>query len=442
MRKVKNIIIGFGKAGKTLAADFAKRGEETVLIESDKLYGGTCINIGCIPSKSLITNEDAGFAKAMDIKTALVAKLNAGNYAKVADASAEVIDGFAKFKSDHVVEIAKTDGGTEEIEGERIFINTGATPVIPPIDGLDETFAKGDALTSRELLSVDELPEKLVIVGAGYISLEFAELFAKLGSVVVVLEAGEKFLPREDDDAAAAILADMEKDGIRVELGVEFREIRGRKVRTNKGDFDFAKVLIATGRKPNTEKLGLENTNISRNERGAVKVNAKLETTAENVWALGDVNGGPQFTYISLDDYRIVKNQLFGDGKYDTDSRKNVPYSVFTTPTFSRIGLDENQANAAGTEYDLYKIAVANFPKAKVLGDERGFFKALVSPTTNEILGATLYGAESHELINLISLAMKTKTDFREIRDMIFTHPTMSENLNDLFAESSKVSRK
>ena len=441
MQEFKNIIIGFGKGGKTLAKNLAAKGELVLVVEkSKKMYGGTCINIACLPSKNLIINAQRGikFEDAVKQKDEMTTALRNKNYHMVADEeTATVLDGTAKFVDNHTIEIVLDSGEKTKIKGERIFINTGATPIIPQVKGLKESKY---ILDSTAAMDQNSLPNELVILGAGYIGMEFASMFARYGAKVTVLDTNEKFLKREDDDISEMIFNDLSQDGIEFNLGVKVVEVRdlsdkveivyeinGQK-RTVKAD----KLLVATGRKPVTEGLGLENTDIELDERGAIKVDDYLKTTAENVWAIGDVKGGPQFTYISLDDFRIIFDQLYGKGKRKVSDRKLVPYSVFTTPALSRVGLNEVEAKNKGIEYKLFKLAATSIPKAKVIGNTRGMYKILVNPDTEEILGATIYGEESYEVINLIALAMKAKLPYTMLRDQIYTHPTMSEALNDV----------
>ena len=441
MQEFKNIIIGFGKGGKTLAKNLAAKGESVLVVEkSKKMYGGTCINIACLPSKNLIINAQRGikFEDAVKQKDEMTTALRNKNYHMVADEeTATVLDGTAKFVDNHTIEIVLDSGEKTKIKGERIFINTGATPIIPQVKGLKESKY---ILDSTAAMDQNSLPNELVILGAGYIGMEFASMFARYGAKVTVLDTNEKFLKREDDDISEMIFNDLSQDGIEFNLGVKVVEVRdlsdkveivyeinGQK-RTVKAD----KLLVATGRKPVTEGLGLENTDIKLDERGAIKVDDYLRTTAENVWAIGDVKGGPQFTYISLDDFRIIFDQLYGKGERKVSDRKLVPYSVFTTPALSRVGLNEVEAKNKGIEYKLFKLAATSIPKAKVIGNTRGMYKILVNPDTEEILGATIYGEESYEVINLITLAMKAKLPYTMLRDQIYTHPTMSEALNDV----------
>lgn len=437
-KEIKNIIIGFGKGGKTLAKFLASKNEEVLVIEkSNQMYGGTCINIACLPSKRLIIEAANGveFTDAINSKNEMTSFLRNANYHMLADEkTVTVLDGTAKFLSDHEIEVTKNDGRKEKYSGKRIFINTGAIPNYVSIPGLAES---DKVINSTEAMDQIQMPKKLTIIGSGYIGLEFASMFANYGTQVTVLDVHNDFLPREDNDVSQMIKQDLENTGIIFELGVKIIRIEDDTVFYEKDGQNLSiksdRILAATGRKPNTQNLGLENTNIELTDNGAIKVNDHLMTTAQNVWAIGDVKGGPQFTYISLDDYRIIKDQLFGDGKRVISDRINIPYSVFITPALSQVGLNEKQAKKQEINYELKKLPVAAIPKARVAKDTRGLFKALVDPTTNQILGATLYGIESYELINQISMAMKAKIPANILRDQIYTHPTMSEAFNDLF---------
>ncbi|WP_290079588.1 FAD-containing oxidoreductase [Lactobacillus taiwanensis] len=442
MQTIKNIIIGFGKGGKTLAKFLAQKGEEVLVIEkSNKMYGGTCINIACLPSKRLIIEAANGvsYVDAVNGKNEMTAQLRDKNYHMLADEkSVTVLDGEAHFIADHEVEVILPNGEKAKYRGERIFINTGAVPVMLPIPGLKESKY---VLNSTQAMDEKKMPENLTIIGAGYIGLEFASMFAKYGSKVTVLDHSKEFLSREDEDISQLVKKDLEDVGVHFELGVDITEISDgeneAKVRYQvdgqEKEISVDRILVATGRKPNIENLGLENTAIEVTDRGAIKVDDFLRTTVDNVWAIGDVKGGLQFTYISLDDFRIIKDQLFGTGARMISDRKVVPYSVFISPALSQVGLNEKQAQKQDKKYKLFKLPVAAIPKAKVAKDSRGLFKALVDPETEEILGATLYGIESYELINMISLAMKAHLSYTVLRDQIYTHPTMSEAFNDLF---------
>lgn len=426
METIKNIIIGFGKGGKTLAKFLAQKGEEVLVIEkSNKMYGGTCINIACLPSKRLIIEAANGvsYVDAVNGKNEMTAQLREKNYHMLADEkTVTVLDGKAHFIADHEIEVELPNGKKAQYKGDRIFINTGAVPVMLPIPGLKESKY---ILDSTQAMDEKKMPKNLTIIGAGYIGLEFASMFAKYGSKVTVLDHNKEFLVREDEDISNAVRKDMEDAGIKFELGADIEKITDEttdakvtyqingKTKTINAD----RILVATGRKPNTENLGLENTAIETTELGAIKVDDFLRTTVDDVWAIGDVKGGLQFTYISLDDFRIIKDQLFGTGARMVSDRKVIPYSVFISPALSQVGLNEKQANKLGKEYKLFKLPVTAIPKAKVAKDNRGLFKALVDPETEKILGATLYGIESYELINIISLAMKAHLSYTVLRD-------------------------
>ena len=442
MRQVKNIVIGFGKAGKTLAKTLASKNEEVVIIEeSEQMYGGTCINVGCIPSKSLIENAKKGytFEEAVVIKEGLTTKLRNKNFHMVADeATAEVMNGQATFVSNKVIQVTLPNGEVEELEGKRIFINTGATSVIPSIPGavLSERI-----VTSKEIMNLSQLPKSLTIIGGGYIGLEFASMFAKYGSKVTVLDSKEVFLPREESEVSDLIWEDLKQLGVNIKLKTSISEIKEMK--------DFVEVsfeeesgsnkkiqsdvvLLATGRVPNINNLGLENTEIELNSRKGIQVDDQLKTTVPNVWAMGDVTGGLQFTYVSLDDFRIISDQLFGMNQRRVSDRKVVPYTVFINPPLSRVGLTEKEAAASGLNYHAYKLLTAGVPKANVLQSPQGMFKIIVNKDNHEILGATIYAEASHEIINLVTLAMTAHLPFEMLRDQLYTHPTMAEALNDV----------
>ena len=453
MKKFENIIIGFGKGGKTLAGALAKAGQTVAMVErSDKMYGGTCINVGCIPTKSLVyraglaaakggsfEEKAAAYKAAMEQKEDLTARLRGKNYQKLdSNPNITVIDGTASFQSPHVVEVEK-DGRTFQVEGEQIFINTGSSAFIPPIEGL-----KGNpyVYTSEGLLNLTELPSRLVIIGGGYIGVEFSSIYASFGSKVTILQDGDIFLPREDEEIAGAVRESLESRGIRVMTGVKVKALEqaGGKalVAVDNGKevqkLEAEAVLVATGRRPNTAGLNLEAAGVEIGPRGGIVTDDSLTTTAPHIYAMGDVRGGLQFTYISLDDFRIVKSKVLGDGSYTLKERGAVPYSVFLIPPFSRVGLSEKEAVEKGYKVKVARLAAAAIPKAQVLEQPAGLLKAVIDEETGLILGAHLFCQESYEMINMIKLAMDAKVPYQVLRDTIYTHPTMSEAFNDLFA--------
>ena len=431
------IVIGFGKAGKTLAAKMATQGKKVALIERSKaMYGGTCINIACIPTKTLLVAAEKGltFDQVMAEKNTVTSRLNSKNYAGVSGAGVDIIDGEAHFLSNKVIEIVAGDE-KEELTAETIVINTGAVSNVLPIPGLTDT---KNVYDSTGIQNLKELPKRLGVLGGGNIGLEFAGLYNKLGSQVTVLDAAPVFLPRVEPSIAALAKQYMEEDGIQLLQNVRTTQVKNDGdevvVVTEDGEFRFDALLYATGRKPNIEPLHLENTDIELTERGAIKVDKHLETSVPGVFAAGDVNGGLQFTYISLDDFRILYSYLAGDGSYTLEDRKNVPTSMFITPPLAQIGLTEKEAKEQGLPIAVKEIPVAAMPRGHVNADLRGAFKAVVNTETKEIVGATIFSAGAQEIINILTVAMDNKIPYTYFSKQIFTHPTLAENLNDLFA--------
>ena len=431
------IVIGFGKAGKTLAAKMATQGKKVALIERSKaMYGGTCINIACIPTKTLLVAAEKGltFDQVMAEKNAVTSRLNSKNYAGVSGAGVDIIDGEAHFLSNKVIEIVAGDE-KKELTAETIVINTGAVSNVLPIPGLTET---KNVYDSTGIQNLKELPKRLGVLGGGNIGLEIAGLYNKLGSQVTVLDAAPVFLPRVEPSIAALAKQYMKEDGIQLLQNVRTTQVKNDGdevvVVTEDGEFHFDALLYATGRKPNVEPLHLENTDIELTERGAIKVDKHLETSVPGVFAVGDVNGGLQFTYISLDDFRILYSYLAGDGSYTLEDRKNVPTSMFITPPLAQIGLTEKEAQEQGLPIAVKEIPVAAMPRGHVNADLRGAFKAVVNTETKEIVGATIFSAGAQEIINILTVAMDNKIPYTYFSKQIFTHPTLAENLNDLFA--------
>lgn len=449
MENIKNLIIGFGKAGKTLAGFLGSRGESVILVEKDKkMYGGTCINVGCIPSKFLsnkatlrkVSNLDneTYYKDAVTAKKELIAKLNKANYDKVAGVpNVKIIDGTASFINANVVEV-KTDSEVVQIQAERIFINTGLVPVVPKIEGLN---LSERIHTSETIMDMETFPESLAIVGSGYIGLEFTSTYSLFGSRVTVFGDNPKFLPRDDEDIAGLVKAELETQGAVFKLGVKVKKFVEEADGVNlyfenaEGKEEvqkFSAVLVATGRRPDTAELNLDKAGVALGERGEIKVNDRLETNVPNIYALGDVHGGLQFTYLSLDDFRIIKSVLFNEGKYNLNERKHIPFNVFVIPSLAKVGMNEMEAKTAGVSYKLAKLPVMAIPKAKILGNQSGLFKVLIDEYTGKILGANLFGVEAHEIINLFTLAMNEGISYESLRDQIYTHPTMAESFNDL----------
>ncbi|BDD38825.1 FAD-containing oxidoreductase [Streptococcus ruminantium] len=436
MKQYDLLVIGFGKAGKTLAGKLAAAGKKVALVEENPaMFGGTCINIGCIPTKTLLVAADKNwtFEQVMDQKETVTTRLRNKNEAVLKGSGANLYQGHARFVADKIVEVS---AGSESIQltAETIVINTGAKSRVLPIPGLLDTPHVYD---STGIQNLKTCPDKLAIIGGGNIGLEFAGLYNKLGSQVTVYEASPTILPKEEEVVAKLAKEYMEETGVTFEMNarIERVEAKGEQVAvTIKGEETvFDAVLYATGRVPNTADLGLENTTIAVSENGAIKVDDYCETTVSGVYAVGDVNGGPQFTYTSLDDFRIVFGKLTGTGNYCLSQRKSIPTSVFITPVLSRVGLTENEAKEAGYDYITNELPVINMPRAHVNNDLKGIFKVIVDKETKLVLGATLFGRNSEELINLIAMAIDNKIPYTYFKTQIFTHPTMAENLNDVF---------
>lgn len=442
----KNLVIGFGKGGKTLAAWFGKRGEEVALIEmSDKMYGGSCINVACIPTKSLIKNaeEKWPYEKAFGKKNELTSFLRQLNYDNIEKLpSAHVIDGRASFISPTEVHV-KLSGTNEEktIQADRIFINTGSQPFLPAIAGIEKS---KKVFTSISLMEQSVLLKQLTIIGGGFIGLEFADMYAKFGAEVTVLESGETFLPKEDRDIADEVLKVLTEKGINIVLDTAVEKIEDTEdgnvtlqYKTKEGQLVSSMasaILVATGRKPMTEGLNLKAAGIKTDPKGYIEVDAFLKTNVPNVWAIGDSNGGPQFTYISLDDFRIIRDQLSGGNYTSTSQRKQVASSVFITPQLAHIGLREKEAIEKGYHYKVAKLPAAKVVRARIDGNTNGLLKTVVDMDTNKILGCTLFCVDANEMINTIQVAMNCGLDYQAVRDTIYTHPSMTEAFNDLYS--------
>ena len=453
MKKYDAVIIGFGKGGKTLAGFLAGKGQNVALIEkSDKMYGGTCINVGCIPSKKLVNStkvlknkgldnveaKEKFYAESIDNKNALIGALRGKNYEMLASKdTVTVYDGTGSFVSKNVVNI-ESNGENIQIEGEKIFINTGATTIIPNIKGISES---KHVYTSTSLMELKELPKKLTVIGAGYIGLEFASMYSEFGSEVTVIDMADRLMPREDEEIAERVKAILEAKGIKFLLKSKIEEIADRNGKgyvkisgaTGENEVESDAILVAIGRKPNTDGLNLEAAGVKTDERGAVAVDETLKTTADNIWAMGDVKGGLQFTYISLDDFRIIRDNVYGNGNRTVNDRNVIPYSVFINPPLSRVGMTEKEAIEKGYEVKTGKLEAMAIPKGKIEGVTDGLLKTVVDAKTDKILGCTLLCNTSHEMINVVAAAIKAEQKYTFLRDMLFTHPTMTEALNDLF---------
>lgn len=434
------LVIGWGKGGKTLAGKAAAAGRRVVLVERDPdMIGGACINVACIPTKALVhsaaerspeDDPETYLAEALQCRDSLVEKLNAANR-EMLEGKVTVVMGEAEFVGPRRVTVT---GGDErvEISAAAVVINTGSAPRPAGVPGGDLQHVH----TSISIQHVDSLPSRLVIVGAGAVGLEFAHMFAGFGSDVTVLNRSA-VLGREDDDVRDSVLSALNDSGVTVVEGVEVTEVTEKAVVTTGGTFDADAVLFATGRVP-AVPAGLEKAGIEVDDKGFIAVDDQLRTSAENVWAVGDCNGGPQFTYISLDDYRIVASQLLGDGGRSRADRVAVPTTTFVTPPLSSVGLTEKEAREKGLNVLTAAKPVAKLammPRPKTVGETRGIAKVVVDADTDEVLGFAYHGVDSQEVVNLVALAMRTGTTAAQLRDGIWVHLSSTELLNELLGE-------
>ncbi|SYZ34647.1 Pyridine nucleotide disulphide reductase class-I signature [Propionibacterium australiense] len=436
------LVIGWGKAGKTLARDLGSRGRRVVLVERDDAFiGGSCINVACVPTKDLIDSAEhragaepaAYLRQAIASRDSLVTRLRAANRAMLETVEAvTLISGEAWFIGPRRVRVRGGDE-TLEITADQIVINTGSSPLLPDLPGIDGPTVH----TSQSIQHIAALPERFAIIGGGFIAMEFASMFAAFGSRVTVLERSAQFGAGLDDDVREAVVATLTDRGVRILTGAAVESIDPTGVDTAVGRVDAEAVLVATGRKPETAALNLGAAGVATDERGFIVVDERLATSAPGVWAAGDVNGGPQFTYISLDDYRILASQLAGDGSRTTADRSAVPNTVFITPPLAQVGLSEREARRRGIAHlvAFKNVAdIAAMPRPKILGETHGLIKVLVDPDTDLLLGATIFCTDAQEVINLVALAMRAGVTATQLRDGIWTHPSSTEALNEVLA--------
>jgi pyruvate/2-oxoglutarate dehydrogenase complex dihydrolipoamide dehydrogenase (E3) component len=459
-----DVVIGFGKGGKTLAGALGRAGRRVAVVEqSEGMYGGTCINIGCVPTKALIHaahlghggDDPAHYAESVARKDSLTATLRAANFAMLDSLdTVTVITARAEFVGPRRVRLTAGDD-ERELTAERVYLSTGSVPAVPDIPGAS---SGGRVLsprvhTSTELISEPNLPARLVIVGGGYIAYEFASMYAAFGSEVTVVDRSPVPLRHDDRDVAEAVAAALAGDGVRFLQGSHVTGLEDvpahdgapghARVAVASGEgrlvLEADAVLLALGRRPATEGLALKKAGVETDGRGAVVVDERLRTSAPDVWALGDVNGGPQHTYVSLDDYRVVLPQVLGGPERTTADRTSIPSTVFVTPPLSRVGLTEEQAKAQAEErgWDVgvavKEVAkIAAMPRPKIVRDPRGLIKLVLDRRTDAILGAALFCVDSQEIINLVSLAIDHGLPYTALRDRMYTHPSSSEALNEV----------
>jgi pyruvate/2-oxoglutarate dehydrogenase complex dihydrolipoamide dehydrogenase (E3) component len=441
------LVVGWGKAGKTLAKRYAAAGRSVALAERDPaMYGGSCINVACVPTKDLVASAEARrpdddpqdyFAQAVANRDTLIDALNHANHAML-EGQVTLLDGQARFTGPSEVFVHTADGDVI-VTARAIVIGTGAVPTRPDIPGLDLP----GVYDSTTIQHAAPFPRRLAVIGGGFVGLEFASMFQLFGSTVTLLNAGSVLLPRAEPVVARSVAEVLSRRGVSIRNGARVSGIQqtsgGLHLRlADGGAVEADAVLVAVGRTPVTADLGLDVAGIATDQNGFVTVDDRLRTSVAGVFAVGDINGGPQFTYISLDDNRIVFDQLAGDGSRSTKDRVAVPTTTFITPPLSRVGLTPDQAQRQGYEvlYATKDVAkIATMPRPKIVGDPDGVITFTVDATTRNILGATLFCVDSQELVNLVALAVRTGTTADQLLNGIWTHPSSTEALNEVLVE-------
>ncbi len=450
----KNLIIGSGEAGKFMAWTLAPKGEKTVVVER-RYVGGSCPNTNCLPSKNEVWSAKVAdlahhaakfgsvtgpvttdMAAVLRRKREMVDGLIQMHLDRYKRTGAELTMGTATFIGPRIVEVKLNDGGTRTIEGERVFLNLGTRAAIPAVPGL----AESAPLTHVQILELDRLPEYLVVIGGGYVGLEFAQAYRRLGSKVTILQLGPQLLSDADPDVVTEITNLMKDEGVEVITSADIKSVEGQsgnrvkiRVDTPSGTLviEASDILVATGRIPNTSGMGLDVAGVALEPNGYVRVNDRLETTVQNVWALGECAGSPQFTHISMDDFRVVSTNLAGGSR--TTRGRFVPSCLFTDPQVAHIGLSELEAERTGIPVRVARIPMAAVLRTRTIAETRGFAKALIELTGDKILGFTMVGPEAGEVVAAVQVAMMAGLPYTALRDAIMTHPTMSETLNVLF---------
>jgi pyruvate/2-oxoglutarate dehydrogenase complex dihydrolipoamide dehydrogenase (E3) component len=449
------VVLGSGEAGKYIAWTLASQGQRAVVVER-KYLGGSCPNIACLPSKNIIHSAKVAsyfrrgqefgitvdgwkidMAAVRDRKRKMIDGLMDLHRAKYKSSGAELVMGHGRFVAPKTIEVALTAGGTRTLKGKTVVINTGSRAKVDDTPGLRDA----RPLTHVEALELDHLPGHLLVLGGGYIGLELAQALRRLGSRVTVVERNEALIHREDRDVTEIIEAVFKEEGIEVATGTKLRRVDGTsgqsvRLHATRGGSEVViegtHVLAAAGRVPNTDGIGLETAGVEVDSRGHVKVNERLQTTAKDIWAVGDCAGSPYFTHIGFDDFRVVRDNLAGRDRVTTG--RQVPFCLFTDPEVARIGLSEREAKDRGVAYRLAKIPMDHVLRTQTLSETRGFLKALIEPNGDRILGFTAVGVEAGEVMASVQVAMAGGLPYTILRDMVLTHPTMVEGLGALFS--------
>lgn len=455
MKQYDAIVIGSGQAGTPLSKKLAKAGWKTAIIEQ-RFPGGTCVNDGCTPSKTMAGAARMAYMAKRAQEFGIPSDPSQIDIKKIMDRKNEVVSnsreillkgltetpgldlltGTASFTGVKTIEVKYTDGSTDELTAPHIFINTGARPMIPPIKGLQDV----SYLTSTSLLDISEKPEHLLILGSGYIAMEFGQMFRRFGSKVTILERAPNILIKEDEDISTAIADILKEDGITIITSAQAQEVTQTQGKINLSfemngtmqSISGSHLLIGAGRIPNTEALQLSRTGIATDDKGYIIVNERLETNVEGIYALGDMKGGPAFTHISYNDYIIVSQNLL-EKKHLTTKNRPVPYCMFTDPELGRIGMTEKEAREKGIKIKVAKLPLAKTARGIESGETRGLMKAVVNAETQQILGASILSVSGGEIMSVLQVAMMGHITYEEIRYNAFAHPTFTESLNNLF---------
>ena len=451
------IVIGSGQGGKPLAGALAGAGHKTAIIERDHV-GGSCVNVGCTPTKTMIASARAAYVDrrsadygihngSVTVEMTEVRQRKRDIVDKFRDGVRQIIEstkgldlflGEARFTGPKELQVDLNDGETVQLSADNIFINVGARPLDPPIEGLDSV----PTLDSTSIMELDEVPDHLLVLGGGYVGLEFAQMFRRFGSEVTIMQRGEQLLAREDEDVAEAVAEILREDGIEVLLETEALQAGQNgdgeiqlTVQTPDGEHTLSgsHLLVAIGRPPNTDSLDLDAAGVQADKRGFVEVNERLETNVPGVYALGDAKGGPAFTHISYDDFRIINTNLLDDGDASTAERL-VSYVVYIDPQLGRVGLSEKEAREQGRDVHIARMPMTHVPRALEMDETRGMMKAVVDADTGRILGCTILGIEGGEIMSMVHIAMMGDLPYTALRDGPFAHPTLAESLNKLFA--------
>lgn len=458
-RRYDAIVIGSGQGGTPLARALARAGRKTALVEREHV-GGTCVNEGCTPTKTMVASARVAYLarRAADYgvqtgpvtvdmravrqrKRRIVDEFRTGSQRSLEDSSGlDLLIGHARFTGPKEVDVSSSEGAPLSLTADVIVLNTGARPSQPQVPGLDEV----PALNSTSIMELDRVPDHLLVLGGGYVGLEFGQMFHRFGSRVTIIQRGEQLLPREDPDVAEEVTRILREDGVEVLVGATARRVESGSdgdvtltVATPSGA-DRALVgshlLLAAGRVPNTDQLSLPAAGVQTDRAGFVQVDPMLQTNVPGIYAAGDVKGGPAFTHISYDDYRILKTNLL-DGGHASTADRLVPYTVFIDPQLGRVGLSETEARRQHRAVRVVKMPMSTVARALELNEPRGFLKAVIDAATGQILGCAVLGVEGGEVMSVLEMAMIGRVPFSRVRDAVFAHPTLAEGLNNLFDE-------